>query len=114
MPVAKNMKVPVAKKAKVTKESAPVMADVAAPTEVFPVPVPVAKAKTPKKMCLVLFILPGWWRRLLGCRWEDGATPVRSTPTIVARCWPETWWCATARCKLWLRGGSRWQLRHIV
>jgi hypothetical protein len=43
-PVAKNKKAPVAKKAKVAKERALVMADVAAPT-----PVPVTKAKAPKE-----------------------------------------------------------------
>jgi hypothetical protein len=44
VPVAKNTKVLVAKKAKVAKESAPVMADVATL-----VPVPVAKAKAPEE-----------------------------------------------------------------
>jgi hypothetical protein len=63
VPVAENVKAPVAKKAKVMKESDPVMADVAVPAEVVPTPVPVAKAKAPQKMRLVLFILPGWlWR----------------------------------------------------
>ncbi len=44
VPVAKIAKAPVEKKAKVAKESAPMMADVATPA-----PVPVAKAKASKK-----------------------------------------------------------------
>jgi hypothetical protein len=80
MPVAKNMKVRVAKKAKVMKESAPVMADVAALAKVVSVPVPVAKAKVSKQMCLVLFILLGWWWRLLGWRWV-----LKSLGTHIAR-----------------------------
>ncbi len=60
-PVAMIAKAPVVKKAKVAKESALVMANVATPA-----PVPVAKAKAAKKICLVLFILPGWWWRLSG------------------------------------------------
>ncbi len=60
-PVAMIAKAPVAKKAKVAKESAPVMADVATLA-----PVPVARQRQLKNICLVLFILPGWWWRLLG------------------------------------------------
>jgi hypothetical protein len=73
----------VAKKAKVLKESAPVMADVAEPTEVVAMPAPVAKAKAPDETVPGPFHLPGVVIEIIGMEMGDQG---RSSEECVNSC----------------------------